>query len=673
MQHEYRKLLLSQLRLAVYSRGAAGTVDDAQMVRALTVNANLSSLGYMLNAADLLRLACSPSLDTFHASLAELTDQVLAEPMYPGFPAQVMCMEEAVFRFHQAVHYFSTYGQEALLGVRVSRGWLPDMPSAPRTEEPERLLPERVLELIDEADCYLEPVRRILRKSERMNIPEREIVREAVRHLSAQEIASLKIPFKENLALLAEAIFSTVEPGSALPLLHALHQHTGDVLETIGHLLRRNRWHFRTSQKRLLVRLIERYPVQDWRANVILSRRKARSNLLLLDYLDYGMYTRSPEHMAVVNSLRDGELKSWEGQARCLLAQGAEGALDFVGKRPGMLLRMTAWLIRMGYDPDRIARKLCDGAAALSVQTLVTVLNHFGNSAEAGSQPFTTVYDVLERALRMRLSLSRTPLKGRRVFVDDGGMALDRSVLRCSGKSAEGGYIPSGVEYRIPDGVRYIRFFVYWNDRRRVDVDLHAAIRGASGDIQRVGWNADFNTCGVVHSGDITHSDAAEYIDVDLEGGGDRVALNLHLFSGCPSFGEMEVCFTGLMAVSSLRENQRLYSPANCFFSHNLRSSCTNLSYGYLDVKRRTLVFVGVPLENVPDMWYSLKDPELCRMSIARYLQLLLEAQGCTPAGSREEADVVLVTGKPSCAKELSLVDANFFMDAAPIRPRDIK
>lgn len=461
MTSAYEKLLLSELRLAVYSKGSAENVDDTRMVKAMTVNENLRSLGYTLNAADLLRLAASASLDSFYDRLKGLVDTVDAQPMYPDFPKQVMDISAAEFRFHQVMHYFSTYGLEDLFGVKISRGWLPQMASTPKTDADKTLLAAKVLELVDEADQYLKAAHSILRKRERMTLPETEIIAEAISHLTETELLSLEIPFKENLRLLAYTVFTRMDSEAALPVLHSLHQHTGDVLESIAYLLRCQKYHFRTSQKRLLVRLIESYPVPDWRANVILSNKKARQTLMLLNHLDYSMYTKSTEHMGVVNSLRDGELHSWEGQARCLLSSKADGALDFVARRPGMLLRMVAWLIRIGYDAEAIAHHLCEGAATLSVQTLVTVLNFFGSCESSQREESAEVYDVLEKTLLHRLSLMDTKLRGRKVFLDEGGMSLALSTLKCNGKSAEGGYIPSGTVYKIPDEVRYIRFFVY--------------------------------------------------------------------------------------------------------------------------------------------------------------------------------------------------------------------
>lgn len=668
MNKAYEKLVFHQLRLAVYRKGDAGSIDDRAMQKAMTLNANLQALGYCLNAADLVRLAASESLDGFYDSIESMIDTIDAAPMYPDFPKQVMEMPEAIFRFHQLVHYFSTYGLEDLFGVEVRRGWLPDVKATEKTEADEQLLNARAIELIDEADMYIEPARRILAKRERMTIPETEIVTEAALHLSIDQLYSLEIPFKENLNQLACAMFYSIGDGDPVCVLRALFPHTGDVLNFILAMLKQNKHHFRTSQKRMLVRLIESYPVPDWRANVILSNKKARHSLKVIEHLDYGMYSKSAEHMAVVDSLRDGELKSWEGQARTLLASGEKGALDFVAKRPGMLVRMVAWLVRIGYEPAEIIDRLARGADSLSVQTLVTVLNFFGGYQAKDRAEASDVYNILERTLVERLACTRTDLYGKRVFLNDGGFDLSASTLKCNGKSAEGGYVSSGAVYKIPDEATRVRFFVYWNDRERVDIDLHCSAKNLCGNTIHVGWNSSHCNSGVVHSGDITHSDAAEYIDIDLSADLSIVAFNIHSFTG-KHFSRIDTCFAGLMAVKNFGEDVQLYTPANCFYSTQLRSDCMNMSFGYVDIVNRTLVFEGKPIDG--RSWYNhdehaLGEPN--RMNIRSYLDLLFEAQQCELVEAAEDAELVLVVEKPMAGNEISLIDNNYFMDAQPVK-----
>ncbi len=374
----YHKLLLNEFRFVTYEKNNTELTDES-IIKAITLNENLQTLGYILSPPDVAALAASSSLNGFYEKVKGMTDSVDAAPMYPGFPEQVMEMDEAVFRFHQMVHYFSTYGMEDLFGIKVSKGWLPCEEEKVFAEKPQKIvLQAKTISLLSAEEAYTLPYRIILSKKERMTLPEKEIIAEAIKHITPMQAAECRIGFKENLNTVYSTVFEMEDRKAAFSLLRGMCQHTGDVLRCVDILLGKNNYHFRTAQKRFLVKLLESYPEKDFRANLVLSGKGAERNILLLNYLDYSVYARSPEHLAAVNDLRDGKLRSWESTAKKLLLAGDDGALDFIAQRPGMLLRMAAWLMRLGYSRKAVTEKLTDHAAALSIQTLVTNINYFG-------------------------------------------------------------------------------------------------------------------------------------------------------------------------------------------------------------------------------------------------------------------------------------------------------
>jgi hypothetical protein len=259
-----------------------------------------------------------------------------------------------------------------------------------------------------------------------------------------------------------------------------------------------------------------------------------------------------------------------------------------------------------------------------------------------------------------------TVLRNKNVALAMPEFDLDASEIHCNDKSAEGGFIRSGLAYRLPDDLDTLRFFVYWNDDSRVDIDLHAGYSDLDGQDHSVGWNQCFRDSGVVFSGDITHSNAAEYIDIDLRAPIDKVYANIHLFSGKRGFKDVDTCYVGMMAVpngQSEGESYGLFKEANCFFSHHLRQDCATVNYGYIDVQKRCIVFDGAPQSWNYD-WYAGVSHRQGAFSLRRYLESLIAAQNATICDA-EEADVVLVMGKPRSEKEISLIDTNFLMDPA--------
>ncbi len=803
----YAKLMISELHMIPYVPGKdAGKTGQKNQIflsrsslqKALTINEELLHAGFTLKPDDVARLAASPEMDSFAELIREALPAVKAKPMYPDFPKQVMEMKESEFRFHQLVHYFSTYGMEFLTGDPVIHGWLPDVKETEKTKPDETLLKASLLELVPENDSAGAVFRSILGKRERMTLPGEELVSQSLLCSRPEDLAGISIPFKENLRCVFRMILAEAKPGQRVELLRQLCRHTGDVLASIDYLLPACGFHLRTTEKRTLVKLLESYPVQDFRANLILSRKKGERNLIVLKFLDYNEYSRSAPHREAVADLRSGKLRSWEAQAKCLLESGDEGALDFIAARPGMLLRMTGFLLGLGYSEETLSKILCEKAGALSMHTVVSALNaldakeedppteaglerrlqenerrywarpgigfartkqdihkrykivkeshlkqeemkttalknslksgkitlgeylkrrqensekyrreirrldeaerwfireklpYFKNNLDArermkqaGKRAILKRYASRVRSMEYvgsirRIFLSvietyfrekKTALAGKRVYVDFTGYLPEYSRIEAGQQSAEGGYIPSGIAWKIPDGASRVRLFVYWNDKERVDIDLHAAAYGHKGELVHIGWNGDYNKSGLMHSGDITHSNAAEYIDIDLENAHDvrMISAVLHLYDGKPSFKMVDTCFAGLLAVKKLGENVKLYNPANCFFSHEIRSDLVEMRYAVVDVENRMVMFTGNTMISrkmqhefasviLP---YSLYRPTL---SLDRYTDLLLKWQGAEKVSTKEEADIVLTLEKTTDEKGVALIEHDYFL-----------
>ena len=882
----FHKLLLSELHMITYQPGNPADITDDLICKSVTLNENLRSFGYVLRPDDTIRLAVSASLPAFFKDFRNLVPDVKASPMYPGFPQQVMEMSEAEFRMHQWLHYFTTYGMESLLGQEVSRGWLPDSNEPERSQADKELLKSKVIELIPEQEAPLAVMKTILSRRERLTNPELTLILECAPLCSADQMKELKVRFKENLDLLFPLLMGLQDRKAARSTLRCICGHTGDVLRCTKNYLRSRKYHLTTSEKKLLVSLLESYPVRDFESNLIQSQRLRERNLLVLQHLDYNRFSRSPEHREKVWALRNKKLLSWHGVSENLLREKKPEALTHLAQRPGYMVRMLNRLLSLDYSEKDILNVLrpkagvlsghlvfqtikalmkkqadieqnyrqavtaCDRhyLSAMSVkspcecklealkntvkckeaqtmrhwltdpkdkareeayrlmhdlkkekeQTVQVLQSHqqalqtlqkpgrsekprliqnansrfddatlyaymyFGaqeklmatiqqleekaaslerraeearlagdaqlekelarierentapceqelaqirewESAESEKIKRACASETAEHERRMaELSQRReaelsqlkerlendlrisgfidqtiqilgslltehfrqvtTPLKGKKVWFDMDQFDLDHSVLETNDKSMDGGYIRSGIAWKIPDEAKYVRFFVYWNDSCRVDIDLHAGGITTDGQPLHVGWNADFRDCGVVHSGDITHSDAAEYIDIDLSSPVREIYTNIDLYSGRFYLKDVKTCYVGMMAVEHAGQNVKLYNPQNCFFTHKMTQKTRSLFYGYIDVQNRCVRFVGQPNSG---RWAGRPDIESAeaRFSLRSYLNCILEGQEAQEVASSEEADVILTMGKSSDEKGISLTDNNFFLE----------
>lgn len=663
----YDSLLFSELRMICVHSSVTETSDE-RIALAITANDELLSLGFTLSPSDIIKLSVSDELYSFPQRVRSYIGDVKAKPMYPDFPSQIIDMDDAVFRFHQLVHYLSTYGVEEITGIGVSKGWLPEVKDTEKTQSDDKLLNAKVLQLIDVSDKYKLPYRKILTRTERIDDKQKLMIRECLKHLDHEYISSVKVTFKQNLLDVFNTIFTDddLSASDKLDILHLICQHTGDVWKCMDYALTHAKFHFRTSQKRLIVKLFESYPAEDFKANLILSNKKAQRTLLMLKYIDFNEYSRSKAHKDAVSALRSGALDSWESRAKYLVQTNDPEAINYYAQRPGIMLRNLTYLFRHGYSKLKLSEKLTPQADTLKTQTLISLVSHFSRPYKCWNGGATyaealQICDVVTSLLSLRLSALDTVIKGRKVYIDMPGFDLKQSSIRTSNKSSEGGYIRSGLAYKIPENVRIVRFFVYWNDKTRVDVDLHTSAYNLDGSRQLIGWNADFKADAFAFSGDITHSDAAEYIDIDLEKGKsfvDTVTANINLFSGYNTFGEIDECYVGAMAVSKTGEKVKLYDPKNCFFTHYLTGKYKCINYGYVDVQNRVIVFDGV--ENAHGYYDTMIRNN--SFSLYDYLEMLFKAQNVIKADSADEADLILVMGKQSNDNEISLIDNNFFM-----------
>lgn len=646
-------------------------VTSENVLKAMTINAELNALGYTLKPNGIAILAqgeMNHILDDFKVIIGNVS----AKPMYPNFPTQVMNLDDATFRFHQLCHYFSTYGMEELFGAEVKRGWLPTVEDTEKIEKDTTLLDLKVLDIIFESEIPNFCIKKLAEKKERFTIEEMELFTDAVSKADTTVLTSMNITFKENLIPIFKVIFES-DREDKKEILVSICQHTGDVWKCIESILNERKIkHFKTAEKNLFVKILESYSIADFKANLILSNSKANKMKKMLKYLDYNMYSKSVLHRQAVAELRNNELTSWEGKAKALIANKDSSALSFISERPGMMVRMLTMLLRAGYSVSDISTELSKKADALSTQTLVTLLEHFGRKKATrfdgelhDKKEATEVYEIVNVSFLANLKSKNSELKNKRVYLDLDNFDLELSQLECNNKSPEGGYLTSGLAIKIPEKVKKMRFFVYWNDDKRVDIDLHTYGLMANDMVTHIGWNANFCDGGMVTSGDITHSDAAEFIDIDLNHVDlKRVNTAIDIFDigdwGCfteRAMKNIETVFVGMMAVDKIGKEVKLYDPKNCFFTHFLKGNESHLTYGIIDIEHRVLIFKGT--EKDCNLQESLEN----KFNLKVYLDEFFKAQNVTIVKDKNECDFVISMEKTKEENGISLIDQNFYLD----------
>ena len=670
---DFEKYLFAAFRTIVIKNEGSRELTDERMLMAVTANENLKTLGYSMGAEALMKLATSDTLETVYKDIESTADMHGVKPMYPDFPTTLMNIDEATFRFHQICHYTSTYGLERWFGIKVKQGWLPDTPDTEKTEKDDTLLNLKFLTAVPEADAYRYCLEKVLSKKERMSQDDKTYVALSYKHeLHKPWIKELQVPFKQNLMALFAIAFDTLDTADFIDSMRGFCKHTGDVWKCTDYLITHKRYHLRTGEKKKLVRLFETYGAGDFKENLTLSIKKGERIIRLLTVIDFNRFSRNPEFSEAIRALRAGELKSFEAQVDALLKMRSEEALDFLAKRPGLMLRKVNRLIKLGYGEYDIISRLLPVAENLSAQTLNTCLVFFGHPFESFERERLQIYNIFLRLMEEKMKHADTGFQGKKVYIEEGDVDLAHSTIAGNDKSSLTGYLQSGFAYKIPDEATTVRFFVYWNSlEERADLDLHAEgyTEGAEENVH-IGWNGAFRNSGIVTSGDITHSNAAEYIDVDLRNGElpNYVRFVVDDFYTEPkhNFTDLSEGFTGMMAVGKLGVKVQLYDRKNCFFAHDITAlQSSRLEYAWLDSRMRRVIFVGKEYVN-KNKYVELGYDDVTKVlysefSVRRYLELLIKAQNAKLVGSADEAEVVLSVEKKD--NTVSIVEKNYWLD----------
>lgn len=447
----------------------------------------------------------------------------------------------------------------------------------------------------------------------------------------------------------------------------------------------------KTSIKRVFVSILEGFSVKSFEENLVDNNNEER-NKMLMKSLSYSRFSRSIDHLKAVEKLRNKQLQSWEGKVeeriKTLVKAPKTSSIELIkvfAERPGVMVRNVVRLMRLGVTYEDFEQALNeniitnDMVKSISFQTLISNLNYFSQDfenyqhlfeEECNSKQIDIVeldcgqrlkeiegaYKVFELLLKTKLNLITTPLKDKKVFVNERMYDFAHSMIETNSKSSVGTYLRSGIAVAIPEEVNYLRFFTYWNDKYNIDIDLHGKFYDVHGEVDYINYMTSYkNNYGLTFSGDIRHSDAAEYIDIDLKKANDTgvldVECDINLFSGANFFKDIETCFVGMLAVQNNEKDVKLYNSQNVFFRHDLVDKSNFKKYAFINIPNRYLRIQGA--KRYVDSSFTLN----------RYLELLFIAQNAQKVENQDEADIILTLDQADDEeKGISILDNDFFI-----------
>ena len=299
-----------------------------------------------------------------------------------------------------------------------------------------------------------------------------------------------------------------------------------DVVKGIDYCLVQEHYKLRTSQKKWLVKEIEKTDARSFGLALAQSHTVADRSKTILNFLSYNKFSRSPEHRVIVKDLRNGSLMT----ANKFLKQKVRRRdLDevkrVVGAVPSLFWeRLSEMIDHFSQEELREIGESCH----FSLGVLVTAL-----AKENTPEVRKLLKDLVDRTLaKMNLGI-----RGKRVRV-----AIENY-------SPEFSMLGEVMANKIPDDTRLVRVKLQWKDTVCNSIDLittkeeneHLAILGHGEEREELLSSKD--NCGVR---------CAEWVDLDLAKVNGKFNFHAHLCSGRNLFSQVSECTITIEKIDKL-------------------------------------------------------------------------------------------------------------------------
>lgn len=299
-----------------------------------------------------------------------------------------------------------------------------------------------------------------------------------------------------------------------------------DVVKGIDYCLVQEHYKLRTSQKKWLVKEIEKTDARSFGLALAQSHTVADRSKTILNFLSYNKFSRSPEHRVIVKDLRNGSLMT----ANKFLKQKVRRRdLDEVKRVveavPSLFWeRLNEMIDHFSQEELREIGESCH----FSLGVLVTAL-----AKENTPEVRKLLKDLVDRTLaKMNLGI-----RGKRVRV-----AIENY-------SPEFSMLGEVMANKIPDDTRLVRVKLQWKDTVCNSIDLittkeeneHLAILGHGEEREELLSSKD--NCGVR---------CAEWVDLDLAKVNGKFNFHAHLYSGRNLFSQVSECTITIEKIDKL-------------------------------------------------------------------------------------------------------------------------
>ncbi|WP_334072533.1 MULTISPECIES: TerD family protein [Paenibacillus] len=603
-----------------------------------TVLKNIEHLGFTFSH-QLMRTVRALSREQFeafyHRLVADLRVMVGAHvefnPMYPGFPMQVM-QEDDVELYLNAIYHYLTLEY-------------PEPPHAERTP----LLDKVELKVIDlgSKEEFHTMIRRLIEAKVSISETDKQDIDTAIEIAEPDEVEALlpaEIPFKENVGFVAASLMKHDKANLGLigryfktatdVLRLAVAWSNGDVSLAGATRFRK----FKRSERRLLLGLLE----QCGQITEDMLRFKERWIRLgeILHPSEYKHRFRRCEE--AFDILRNNKpFTTFNGSVELAFRyRNTWTLIDLLTQRPGELARRLDHLIRTAEDPEYVLLAFGEVVDQVSTPVLLQVKNHFAHRNERQELRIFFPKGIVAKAFAIPHTLPEIEEAIRREAVRLCEEALVRrfSALPPLGKV----YVnPELKNYHVPFSQRSaskslrtivrgsrlpmadgdtIRFFNWWKEGKvagkptgRVDIDLSAVMYDRNWQyVEHISYtNLRSSKYRAVHSGDIVSAPqgACEFIDLHIPSivdyGGRYIVATLHSFTEQP-YCDLPECFAGWMMRKKPGSGE-IFEPSTVVNKIDVTADTQIAIPVIMDLVTRTVIWTDLSLTRHPHYYNNVE------------------------------------------------------------------
>lgn len=599
---------------------------------------NIESLGFTFSS-ELLQALRTLSREQFEALFQQLIQDlkvmvgahVKYQPMYVGFPEQVMEEQEAELYLNAVFHYLTHLTLDDFEPSAMAAGM-----RSPLLEQT-RL---KVIELGNKP-AFLKLIRQLIEAKGSISDTDKKDIKRVLKHADPSDVEAMlpaEIPFKENVGfvvavLLKYELASMERIGSYFKtasdvLRLAVSWSEGDVSLAAATPFRK----FKRRERRLLLSLLE----QCGSITEDMLRYK-ECWIRLGEILHPSEYKlRYPRTQAAFDILRNNKpFTTFNGSVELAFQyRNIWSLIDLLSQRPGEFARKLDHMLRITEDEEYVLLAFGEVAAQVSTPVLLQVRQHFaqrneeadlrvffpkGNVAKAfgipnelpvvGEAVCQEVVQLCEQALITRFA--EFPSLGK-TYVDE---RLQHYLVPFSQRSASKALRTIVRGSRIPMGEGdTIRFFSWWKEGEvdgtstgRVDIDLSAVMYDKDWNyVEHISYtNLRSVKYKAVHSGDIVTAPygASEFIDLHMPSivsyGGRYVVTTLHSFTSHP-YCNLPECFAGWMMRKKPGSGE-IYEPSTVENKIDITADTQIAIPVILDLVERTIIWTDLALKRYPD------------------------------------------------------------------------